>query len=326
MNTKTIIRQAETDTLAEILTWVREVVEGRGQSVSQMVVTVVLGCIPGVGQALDAYNILRALHSLTRDSDNADNWIELVLCLIALVPLFGDALKNVFRMLRSGVPMSRILDSLPRDVRGNIEKWFRELDWASYTRQLVAKTNQILDGMIDVLGTRSARWIMDKQGLNRLVTQLRVLKAKAQQKIEQAMGSLQQSHQMPSPCPTPPRAPAPAAMPTPRASRRPAHQHRHPVAATQASRPSKVPTPPARPRPPHPHPQPRPRPTAISPPTPAARPYHARARSARNNGRASAAAAIAVKSAYRVNISPTTSSSSARRIARRSTRTLACTR
>ncbi|MBF8768126.1 hypothetical protein IR009_23345, partial [Pseudomonas putida] len=48
MNTKTIIRQAETDTLAEILTWVREVVEGRGQSVSQMVVTVVLGCIPGV--------------------------------------------------------------------------------------------------------------------------------------------------------------------------------------------------------------------------------------------------------------------------------------
>ena len=196
MNTKTIIRQAETDTLAEILTWVREVVEGRGQSVSQMVVTVVLGCIPGVGQALDAYNILRALHSLTRDSDNADNWIELVLCLIALVPLFGDALKNVFRMLRSGMPMGRILDSLPRDVRGNIEKWFRELDWASYTRQLVAKTNQILDGMIDVLGTRSARWIMDKQGLNRLVTQLRVLKAKAQQKIEQAMGSLQQSHQM----------------------------------------------------------------------------------------------------------------------------------
>ncbi|MEC4025695.1 hypothetical protein VSO52_23410, partial [Pseudomonas fulva] len=139
------------------LTWVREVVEGRGQSVSQMVVTVVLGCIPGVGQALDAYNILRALHSLTRDSDNADNWIELVLCLIALVPLFGDALKNVFRMLRSGMPIGRILDSLPRDVRGNIEKWFRELDWASYTRQLVAKTNQILDGMIDVLGTRSAR-------------------------------------------------------------------------------------------------------------------------------------------------------------------------
>ncbi|NIX91784.1 hypothetical protein HCG45_03350 [Pseudomonas fulva] len=196
MNTKTIIRQAETDTLAEILTWVREVVEGRGQSVSQMVVTVVLGCIPGVGQALDAYNILRALHSLTRDSDNADNWIELVLCLIALVPLFGDALKNVFRMLRSGMPMGRILDSLPRDVRGNIEKWFRELDWASYTRQLVAKTNQILDGMIDVLGTRSARWMMDKQGLNRLIAQLRSLKAKAQQKIEQAMGSLQQSHQM----------------------------------------------------------------------------------------------------------------------------------
>ncbi|MFG0680706.1 hypothetical protein ACF8GB_09320, partial [Pseudomonas sp. xss_4] len=79
---------------------------------------------------------------------------------------------------------------------GNIEKWFRELDWASYTRQLVAKTNQILDGMIDVLGTRSARWMMDKQGLNRLIAQLRSLKAKAQQKIEQAMGSLQQSHQM----------------------------------------------------------------------------------------------------------------------------------
>ncbi|WP_454726751.1 MULTISPECIES: hypothetical protein [Cupriavidus] len=189
------IEKAQQDTLAELLIWVQQVVEGRGESISQMVVSVVLGCIPGVGQAIDAYNILRSLYQLIRDSDNADHWLELVLCLIALVPGFGDALKNVFRMLRNGKAMARILDSLPATVRGNIEKWFRELNWAAYTAELIANTNRILDGLIDLFSTRVARWVLDKQGLQRLVAQLKGLKSKATQKITEAMDSLQVAHQ-----------------------------------------------------------------------------------------------------------------------------------
>ena len=98
------------DTFLEILNWVEEVVEGRGASLAQMMVSTVLGLIPFVGQAVDAYNILRCLYRLTRTPDSGEHWLDLVLSLVALVPGFGDALKNVFNMLRHGKPMGRILD------------------------------------------------------------------------------------------------------------------------------------------------------------------------------------------------------------------------
>lgn len=190
-----IIKKAEEDTLAEILTWVQEVVEGRGDSIAQMIVTTVLGCIPFVGQAVDAYNILRSIYALIHDVDNADHWIELVLCLIALVPLFGDALKNVFKMLRNGKAMGRILDSLPSKVRGDIVKWFRELNWASYTRELVQSIDNILGSLIDVLDTRITKWVLGRTGVQKLIKQLNDLKRVAQRKIEEAMNTLRLAHQ-----------------------------------------------------------------------------------------------------------------------------------
>ncbi|TDN42345.1 hypothetical protein [Azoarcus indigens] len=215
--TNDYLKMAEEDTLAEILVWVQEVVEGRGESLSQMVVSVVLGCVPGVGQAVDVYNILRAIHRLTKDSDEADNWMELVLSLVAVIPGFGDALKNAFRMLRNGRAMARILDSLPTTVRGNIEKWFRELDWPAYTRELITNTNKIISGIVGLLDTYAARWILDKRGLQELRGRLNAIKAKAQQKISEAMSTLEAAHMhaMAQPLPNttahvPARAHAPA--------------------------------------------------------------------------------------------------------------------
>lgn len=253
------IAKAEQDTLAEILTWVQEVVEGRGQSISQLIVTVVLGCVPGVGQALDVYNILRALYQLTRNNEKADNWIELVLCLIALVPVFGDALKNVFRMLRSGKSMGRILDSLPTKVRGNIEAWFRQLNWAAYTAELIGHANRILDGLIDLLGGRVARWVLDTKGLQRLIAQLKALKGKASQKITEAMDSLKHAHQqaMMQPLPNttahvparpsaPPRRAPGSKAPAPAPAPKPAPSPPKPSTGPASPAPRTTPSPPAK--------------------------------------------------------------------------------
>lgn len=263
------IAKAEQDTLAEILTWVQEVVEGRGQSISQLIVTVVLGCVPGVGQAVDVYNILRALYQLTRNNEKADNWIELVLCLIALVPVFGDALKNVFRMLRSGKSMGRILDSLPTKVRGNIEAWFRQLNWAAYTAELIGHANRILDGLIDLLGGRVARWVLDTKGLQRLIAQLKALKGKASQKITEAMDSLKHAHQqaMMQPLPnTTAHVPArPSAPPRPAPGSKAPAPAPAPKPAPSPPKPSTGPTSPA----PSTKPAPAPRTT---PSTPAKKP------------------------------------------------------
>ncbi|MNZ82762.1 hypothetical protein D3C78_1014680 [compost metagenome] len=80
-------------------------------------------------------------------------------------------------------------------MRGNIEQWFRQLNWAAYTAEMIGNTNRIIDGLIDLLGGRVARWVLDTQGLQRLINQLKLLKSKASQKITEAMDSLKQAHQ-----------------------------------------------------------------------------------------------------------------------------------
>lgn len=194
MTANVALQRAEEDTLAEILTWVQEVVEGRGNSAAQMIVSVVLGCVPYVGQAVDAYNILRSIYGLTKDPANSDNWINLVLSLIALVPLFGDALKNAFMMMRQGRKMGRILDALPNSLRGNVERWFRELDWNRYTRELTDIFGQIMAGMIDVLDNRISRWVLGREGIQALVRQLQELQQMGARQIQEAMDTLRQAH------------------------------------------------------------------------------------------------------------------------------------
>lgn len=221
MSTNSALRQAEQDTLAEILSWVQEVVEGRGNSAAQMVVTVVLGCVPYVGQAIDVYNILRSIYSLTKAPNDSSKWVDLVLSLVALVPLFGDALKNVFLMLRNGKRMGRILDSLPNKVRGNIEKWFRELNWAQYTRELTRSMDNILAGMIEVLEYQITRWALGRQGVQRLIAQLKQLKQMAARQIDGAMNSLRQQHQKALLDPLPSTAGHTPALPTRPATPRP---------------------------------------------------------------------------------------------------------
>ena len=215
MTTNTALQNAEDDTLAEILSWVQEVVEGRGDSAAQMIVTVVLGCIPYVGQAIDVYNILRCIYALTKAPSDSNNWIALVLSLIAIVPLFGDALKNVFMMMRNGKKMGRILDSLPNKVRGNVEKWFRELSWVQYARELSRSVDDILGGMIDVLEYRITQWALGRQGVQRLIRQLNNLKQLAARKINEAMDSLRHLHQQALRDPLPSTAGHTPALPRP---------------------------------------------------------------------------------------------------------------
>lgn len=185
----------EDDTFLQILTWVEEVVEGRGASLAQMMVSTVLGLIPFVGQAVDAYNILRCLYQLTRTPDSGQHWLDLVLSLVALVPGFGDALKNVFNMLRHGKPMGRILDSLPRHVRGDIETWFRQLDWTRYTAEIIQNLDAILSGLINMLSRSLSTWALGRKGVPRLIEQLRQLQDMAQRQITEAMNTLKRAHQ-----------------------------------------------------------------------------------------------------------------------------------
>ena len=184
------IRRTEDD----LATWLREVLDGNGSTPAQMVLTTVLGCIPYVGQVLDARNIVLAIIALADEAQSSERWLDLVLSLVALVPGFGDALKNVFKLLRLGKPLGRILDALPNTLRGNVEEWLRTLDWARYTREISGLADNLLARLIDVLAGWLARVVMGNSRVRQVVGQLRQLQTIAHAKIDEAMQSLKAAH------------------------------------------------------------------------------------------------------------------------------------
>ncbi len=189
------LQRAEQDTLREILTWTQEVIEGRGSSGAQMVVTLVIGCLPYVGQAVDVYNILRNLYALANEPASPQKWMDLVLSLIALVPLVGDALKNIVMMMRQGKPLGRILDTLPNSLRGNNDAWFRQIDWQKYGNEISRSFSNLSRELIAALDNWAMKGLLGRTGTERLIRQLRVLEQQATRQIRQVVTELQRLHQ-----------------------------------------------------------------------------------------------------------------------------------
>ena len=85
---------------------------------------------------------------------------------------------------------------MPRcKLRGNVSRWFKELDWPGYTRELTTTFSRIMAGMIDVLDNRISRWVLGREGVQALVQQLRQLQQMGARQIQAAMDSLRQSYQ-----------------------------------------------------------------------------------------------------------------------------------
>lgn len=175
--------------------WIKGVLDGSGSSPAQIIVAVVIGCIPFVGQGVDVGNVIVSIVKIAENPNNKDNWFDLVFNLIAFVPVAGDGLKIVFKQLRSGKAMGAILDAIPsKAMRGNVEKWFRNLNWNAYTKELQTTSNKIIDGLIDVFDSWMTRAVLGQTRLKTLVLQLRQMKKVANKQIEMVMKDLQLAH------------------------------------------------------------------------------------------------------------------------------------
>lgn len=175
--------------------WIKGVLDGSGSSPTQIIVAVVIGCIPFVGQGVDVGNVIVSIVKISENPNNKDNWFDLVFNLIAFVPVAGDGLKIVFKQLRSGKSMGAILDAIPsKTMRGNVEKWFRNLNWNAYTKELQTTSNKIIDGLIDVFDSWMTRAVLGQARLKTLVVQLRQMKKVANRQIEMVMKDLQLAH------------------------------------------------------------------------------------------------------------------------------------
>lgn len=175
--------------------WVKGVLDGSGDSPAQVVVAVILGCIPYVGQGIDAGNAIVSIMKVAEDPNSKDAWFDLILNMVAFIPVVGDGAKIAFKQLKAKKGIGPILDAIPNQkLRGNVDQWFRTLNWASYTKQIEKQVNDIINGLISAFDSWLAKATMGRGRLNQLIAQLRQMQRMANRKIEEVMHELQFLH------------------------------------------------------------------------------------------------------------------------------------
>jgi hypothetical protein len=103
----------------------------------------VIGCIPVLGQLVDARDIIKGLIEVSGAPASPLAWFNLITALIGLVPGAGDAVKRSLRSVKSGVThIDELLDMIRRLYKGDPERALREaLDLGKLRKYL----NDILD-------------------------------------------------------------------------------------------------------------------------------------------------------------------------------------
>ncbi|AOX99746.1 hypothetical protein [Jeongeupia sp. USM3] len=116
-----------------------------------------LGLVPGVGQAIDARDILKALVVLASNPTSPSGWFDLITALIGLIPGGGDAVKRSLRGVKAGaLSLDGLFTSMRKLGIGNPEKLLAEcLDMGKlkkYLDEMLA--NPTLRNMLDADTTR----------------------------------------------------------------------------------------------------------------------------------------------------------------------------
>ncbi|AZN36359.1 hypothetical protein [Iodobacter ciconiae] len=174
--------------------WLYGLISGKGDGPSQVIVTAVLGVVPGVGQVMDARDIILSILSLTANPANAFAWLDLVISALGCIPGAGDAFKAVFKLAKVGTPLARILDILPAKLKGNAYKWLKEMDFIKLAGQLKALIDDILGAFIHALDRWAIKALMGNAHVNHYVQQLANLKKMAGAKVDAAVGELKKMH------------------------------------------------------------------------------------------------------------------------------------
>jgi hypothetical protein len=122
----------------------------------------VIGCIPVLGQLVDARDIIKGLIEVSAAPASPLAWFNLITALIGLVPGGGDAVKRSLRAVKSGaVHIDEVLAMIRRLYKGDPEKALREaldlgklrkylndiLDNPNLTRQLSPEVRKSIDNI-----------------------------------------------------------------------------------------------------------------------------------------------------------------------------------
>lgn len=103
----------------------------------------VIGCVPVLGQVVDARDIIKGLIGVSGAPASPAAWFNLITALIGLVPGGGDATKRSLRAIKSGsANIDSLLDLMRKFGKGDPEKFLREMLNPS-------KLQKLLDDMLN---------------------------------------------------------------------------------------------------------------------------------------------------------------------------------
>jgi len=171
--------------------WLKGLVTGEGSSPSQIIVSGVLGVVPGLGQAMDVRDIVVGVITISKSPTSPAGWLDMSITLVGCVPALGDALKTSFRMIKGGHSLPRVLDAISPSLKGNLEQWFRTVNWGSVASGLKRNFDDVMGAFIHGLDGWLVQTVMGKKEVAFLIEQIKDLRQRAPKMLDEAVQELQ---------------------------------------------------------------------------------------------------------------------------------------
>ncbi|MBW3512391.1 hypothetical protein [Janthinobacterium sp. NKUCC06_STL] len=174
--------------------WLGGLVSGKGSSPSQIIVTGILGLVPGLGQAMDARDLVFCIILVSRSPAATGGWVELVITLIGCVPAAGDALKVGFKLMKDGKSFGRALEGVTPKLRGNVEKYLREINWKTLASECKELLDKAFAAFIDGLDNWAVRALTSRAQVKNIIGELKSLRQLAPKMIDDVFAELKTLH------------------------------------------------------------------------------------------------------------------------------------
>jgi hypothetical protein len=117
-------------------------------------------------------------------------WLDISITLVGCIPVMGDGLKAGFRLMKGGASLPRILDAVSPALKGNLEKWFRGIDWAHIAGSVKGSFDEIMAAFIDGLDSWLVKSALGRKDVDFLIAQMKDMRARAPKMLDEAIGEL----------------------------------------------------------------------------------------------------------------------------------------
>ena len=145
----------------------KQFLKGEYNGPNAILIEGVLGLVPGVGQAIDARDIILGLATVSANPANFAGWFELLTALIGIVPGGGDLLKRALRQVHHGViSPDAFFDMLRKAKYGDPEALIKRcLDFSALQKHLAKLLGELrATKLLDLLPVDKRRAVLSAAG------------------------------------------------------------------------------------------------------------------------------------------------------------------